>query len=79
MCLPFTNLNTPKTALGPSLTLVLPELPFVTRLSKGGGGYYLYFCCKPPILMIFVVEDRYESPFSIDTKIVPVGLHLTLQ
>ena len=27
--------------------------------------------------MILVLEDRYESPLSIDTKKVPVALHLT--
>ena len=27
--------------------------------------------------MILVLEDKYESPFSIDTKQVPVALHLT--
>ena len=31
---------------------------------------------KPLILMILVLEDRYESPLSIDTKKVPVALHL---
>ena len=30
-------------------------------------------------LMILVLEDRYESPLSIDTEKVPVALHLTLQ
>ena len=29
--------------------------------------------------MILVLEDRYESPLSIDTKKVPVALHLTSQ
>ena len=29
--------------------------------------------------MIWVLEDRYESPLSIDTKKVPVALCLTLQ
>ena len=28
--------------------------------------------------MILVLEDRYESPLSIDTKKVPVALHLTI-
>ena len=29
--------------------------------------------------MILVLEDRYESPLSIDTKKVPVAFHLTSQ
>ena len=29
--------------------------------------------------MILVLKDRYESPLSIDTKKVPVALHLTSQ
>ena len=29
--------------------------------------------------MILVLEDRYESPLSIDTKKVPVVFHLTSQ
>ena len=29
--------------------------------------------------MILVLEDRYESPFSIGTKKVPVALHLMSQ
>ena len=29
--------------------------------------------------MILVLEDRYESPLSIDTKKVPVALRLTSQ
>ena len=29
--------------------------------------------------MIWVLEDRYESPLSIDTKNVPVALRLTSQ
>ena len=29
--------------------------------------------------MILLLEDRYESPLSIDTKKVPVALHLTSQ
>ena len=29
--------------------------------------------------MILVLEDRYESPLSIDTNKVPVALHLTSQ
>ena len=29
--------------------------------------------------MIWVLKDRYESPLSIDTKKVPVALHLTSQ
>ena len=29
--------------------------------------------------MIWVLEDRYESPLSIDTKKVPVALRLTSQ
>ena len=29
--------------------------------------------------MILVLEDRYESPLSIETKKVPVALHLTSQ
>ena len=37
------------------------------------------FAIKPPILIIVVLEDRYESPLSIDTKKVPVALHMTSQ
>ena len=37
------------------------------------------FAIKPLILMILVLEDRYESPLSIDTKKVPVALQLTSQ
>ena len=29
--------------------------------------------------MILVLEDKYESPLSIDTKTIPVALHLTSQ
>ena len=38
-----------------------------------------FFFVKPPILMILVLGDTYESPLSIDTKKVPVVLHLTSQ
>ena len=37
------------------------------------------FAIKSLILTILVLEDRYESPLSIDTKNVPVALHLTSQ
>ena len=30
---------------------------------------------KPPILIILVLEDKYKSPFSIDTKNVSVLFH----
>ena len=59
----------------------LPEPFFVTRLPKGGWlpPPPKIFAMKPPILMILVLEDRYEPLPSIDTKKVPVALHLTSQ
>ena len=54
----------------------LPEPFFVTRLPKRGGYHpspYFFFI-EPPIPMMLVLEDRYESPLSIDTKKVPVAL-----
>ena len=44
----------------------LPPLPWI-------------FAMEPPILMILVLQDRYESPGSIDTKRVPVAFRLTSQ
>ena len=66
-------------ALKSSFNPRLPEPFFGTRLPKGGGYHPQIFAIKPPILMILVLEDRYESPLSIDTKNVPVALHLTSQ
>ena len=58
----------------------LPEPFFVTRLPWGGGLPPLpYFDVKPPILMILVLDDRYESLLSIHTKKVPIALHLMSQ
>ena len=59
----------------------LPEAFFVTCLPKGVvTTLSLDFRYNaPPILMILVLEDRYESPVSIDTKKVPVVFRLTSQ
>ena len=37
------------------------------------------FGLTPPILIILVLDDRYESALFIDIKQVPVALHLTSQ
>ena len=61
---------------------IIPRLPepfFCNTSTEGGWLPPKIFAIKTPILMILVLEDRYESPLSIDTKKVPVALHLTSQ
>ena len=41
-------------------------------MSTEGGGYH-------PFPKYIVLEDRYESPLSTDTKNLPVAIHLMSQ
>ena len=50
----------------------LQKIYFETRLTKVVVTISPYiFAMKPPILMILVLEERYGSPLSIETKLVP--------
>ena len=70
--------NTESSSFSVLEVLVNPRLPeplFVTSLPYHPS---LDFRCKASdSYIILVLEDRYESPFSIDTKTVQVALHLT--
>ena len=46
-----------------------PDCKTTLKMSTREGWYYpLDFLYKAPILMILVLEDRYESSLSIGTK-----------
>ena len=63
-------------------TLLNPlKVFFVTRLPKEGWLLPLpiFLLSKRPIVMLLVLEDRYEPLLSVDTNNVPVDHHWTSQ